>query len=136
MKTLAKLEIGTFSKDSKQGSVPIPSTAEMSLYQDVRHRVSLVQAFEDDGPVAFLRVEAITQDQHATAIRPNYRVAIDIPLEGNVARMIEAAADHIAHNNIEKLDKPSLADVAGFPEVGKPSLEDMDAYPATDDSDS
>lgn len=113
MTTSASVEIGTFSKSEKLGSVPIPGTADMSRYEDVLHRLSVVETYEDDAPVISLRVEIITCDEHATAARPRYRVAIDIPLEGNAARMIQAAADRAAEPS-----RPSLVDAAVYPGVG------------------
>ncbi len=103
----ATVEVIKARKPMSQGSVPLPGSGDSVVYKGARRRLSVVDTCNGEpGLTTSLRVEVITDEMVTTAGRPNYRIAIDIPLDEALLPILSAAldrAEEVAQQHMEPL---------------------------------
>ncbi len=97
----ATVEVIKARKAMSQGSVPLPGSGDSVVYHGARRRLSVVETCNGGpGLTTSLRVEVITDEMVTTAGRPNYRIAVDIPLDEALVNILATAldrAEEVAH---------------------------------------
>lgn len=95
----ATLEVIKERKAMKQGHVPLPGSGDSVVYTGAKRKLSVVETCNGEpGTTTSLRVEVVTDEMVVTAGRPNYRIAIDIPLDEALAGILATALDRAEEN--------------------------------------
>ncbi len=117
----ATVEVIKARKLEKQAGVLLPGSGDSVVYSNARRKLSVVETCNGEpGTTTSLRIEVLTDEQVTTANRPNYRIAVDIPLNEALVHILATALDRAEEN--AHAQRPSLDDLIEEDSEGVPGL--------------
>ncbi len=121
----ATVEVIKARKLEKQAGVLLPGSGDSVVYSNARRKLSVVETCNGEpGTTTSLRIEVLTDEQVTTANRPNYRIAVDIPLNEALVHILATALDRAEEN--AHAHRPSLGDLIEENFEGEPDDEIQD----------